>query len=167
MKKSTTKEQKINERLIKETLNGKHYDSFEELYEAFFPKHFWQNRFTSWQKENDDFFKSFKNERHYLKDNYKDLLFSAIEKQISKKQLSKNFLKNKDDLIFERKLLISNEKIITIYFTFLNGKTIGIAQIISFYKPFNLDWDKIGLKETSSSISCFCIDINKETFKNF
>lgn len=59
----------------------------------FFPKHFWQNRFTSWQKEHDDFFKSFKAERDYFKDNYKSILADAIKKEASKKQLKKSSFK--------------------------------------------------------------------------
>ena len=78
MRKSTTKEQKTNEKLIKKTLeNG--YCTFNELYNAFFPKHFWQNRFTSWQKEHDAFFESFKTERDYF-----NRLFLYQEFQIQK-----------------------------------------------------------------------------------
>lgn len=162
MRKSITKEQKINERLIKKTLeNG--YCTFNELYNAFFPKHFWQNRFTSWQKEHDDFFKSFKTERDYFKDNYKSILADAIKKEASKKQLKKSSLNS--DSILERKIFILNETIITVYFTCEKNQTIGIFQKIKFYAPMELDWDKPGLLTPSSFIGCFCIKNSK--FKNF
>lgn len=162
MRKSITKEQKINERLIKETLeNG--YRTFNELYNAFFPRHFWQNRFTSWQKEYDDFFKSFKTERDYFKDNYKSILADAIKKETSKKQLKKTSLNS--DSILERKIFILNETIITVYFTCEKNQTIGIFQKIEFYAPVELDWNKPGLLTPSSFIGCFCIKNSK--FKNF
>lgn len=167
MKKSISKNQKITEELIKKTLEN-HIDNFKDLYKAFFPWHFWQNRLTSWQKECDDFFKSFKTERNYFQENYKKLFFEAVENEIYKKQLSKDFLKNKNDLLFERKLFISNAKIITIYFTSYKDKTIGIAQILDFDKVQNwleLDWNKRGLIQPLASISYFCIKNNK--YKNF
>lgn len=167
MTRSISKKQKIAEKIIKKTLEN-HICSFRNLYENFYPKHFWQNRFTSWQKEYDDFLKSFETERNYFKKNYKALFFKAAENEIAKKQLLKNFLKNKDDLLFERKLFIYNAKIITIYFTVFKNKTIGIAQILNFDEIqnwYNLEWDKRGLLQPSSSISCFCI--NNEKFKNF
>lgn len=164
MVKSTSKKQRINEKFVRKTLEN-NYCTFNELYSAFFPKHFWQNRFTSWQKEYDDFFKSFKNERNYFRENYKALFFKAAENETAKKQLSRNFLKNKNDLLFEKKLFICNEKIITIYFTFYKNQTIGICQTIEFHKTMELDWNNPGLLQPSSSISCFCI--KNEKFKNF
>lgn len=162
MKKSITKEQKNNERLIEKTLkNG--YCTFSELYNAVFPKHFWQNRLTSWQKEKDDFFKSFKTERDYFESNYKSILTKAIEKEASKKQLKKTSLNN--DPIFERKIFILNETIITVYFSCEKNQTIGIFQTIRFYAPMELDWDERGIKTPSSFIGCFCIKNSK--FKNF
>lgn len=162
MKKSITKLQKNNERLVRETL-GNNYCTFNELYSAFFPKHFWQNRFTSWQKERDDFFKSFKTERDSFKENYKSILADAVEKEASKKQLKKSSLNNNS--IFERKVLISNETIITVYFSYAENQTIGIYQTIKFHKSIELDWNKSGLLQPSSFIGCFCI--KKTKFKNF
>lgn len=162
MRKSITKKQKINEELLKKTLQGC-YCNFDELYKAFFPKHFWQNRFTSWQKEHDDFFKSFKTERDYFKDNYKSILADAIEKEASKKQLKKSSLNS--DSILERRVFISNETIITVYFSVDKNQTIGIYQTIKFHKPMDLDWEKPGLLQPSSFIGCFCI--KKSKFKNF
>lgn len=167
MVKSTSKKQKIAEEIIRKTLEN-HICSFLNLYKVFYPKHFWQNRFTSWQKECDDFFKSFETERNYFKENYKALFFKAAENETAKKQLPKNFLKNKDDLLFERKLFIYDAKIITIYYTAYKNKTIGIAQILNFDEIqnwYNLEWDKRGLLQPSSSTSCFCI--SNEKFKNF
>lgn len=167
MVKSISKKQKIAEKIIKKTLEN-HICTFNDLYKAFYPKHFWQNRLTSWQGEHDDFFKSFEIERNYFKNNYKALFFKAAENEIAKKQLSKNFLKNKDDLLFEKKLFIYDAKIITIYFTAYKNKTIGIAQILNFDETqnwYDLEWDKRGLLQPSSFINCFCI--NKTKFKNF
>lgn len=163
----SAKKQKIAEKIIRKTLEN-HICSFHNLYEAFFPKHFWQNRLTSWQKEHDDFYKSFKNERNYFKENYKALFFKAAENETAKKQLTRNFLKNKDNLLFEKKLFICDAKIITIYFTAYKNKTIGIAQILDFDEIqnwYNLEWNKKELIQPSSSISCFCI--KNEKFKNF
>lgn len=162
MKKSITKEQKINEELVKETLKNGCY-TFNELYNAFFPKHFWQNRFTSWQKEKDAFFESFKTERDYFEDNYENILAKAIEKENSKKQLKKSSLNS--DSFFERRVFISGETIITVYFTCEKKQTIGIFQIIKFYAPMELDWNERGLKTPSPFIGCFCIKNSK--FKNF
>ena len=156
MRKSTTKEQKNNEELIKKTLKSG-YCTFNELYEAFFPKHFWQNRFTSWQKEHDSFFESFKTERDYFKENYRSILAEAIEKEASKKQLKKSSLNS--DSILERRVFISDETIITVYFTCEKNQTIGIFQKIKFCAPMELGWDKRGLKAPSSFIGCFCITI--------
>lgn len=162
MKKSITKEQKINEKIVKKTLESG-YCTFKELYNACFPKHFWQNRFTSWQKEQDAFFESFKTERDYFKDNYKRLLTDGIKKECSKKQLKKSSLNS--DSIFEKKVFISNETIITVYFSCEKNQTIGIFQKIKFNSTMDLDWDKPGLLKPSSFISCFCIKNSK--FKNF
>ena len=160
MRKSITKQQKINEELLKKTLQGG-YCSFDELYKSFFPKHFWQNRFTSWQKEHDDFLKSFKTERDYFKKNYKSILADAIEKEAFKKQLKKSSFNH--DSILERRVLISNKKIITVYFSANKNQTIGIYQTIKFFKPMmNLE---PGLLQPSSFIGCFCI--KKSKFKNF
>lgn len=162
MRKSTTKEQKINERLIKKTLESD-YCTFSELYEALFPKHFWQNRFTSWQKEHDAFFKSFKTERDYFKENYRSILTEAIEKEVSKKQLKKSSLNS--DSILKRRVFISDETIITVYFSCEKNQTIGIFQTIKFYAPMELDWNKSGILTASPFIGCFCIKNSK--FKNF
>lgn len=162
MKKSFTKKQKKTESLVKETLEN-NYCTFDEIYKAFFPKHFWQNCFTSWQKEYDDFFKSFKIERDFFKENYKSILADAIKKEISKKQLKKTFLNSNS--IFERRIFISSETIITVYFDCEKNQTIGIYQTIEFHKPMELDWNKPGLLQSSSFIGCFSIKKNK--FKNF
>lgn len=154
MKKSITKEQKIDERLIKKTLESG-YCTFNDLYNAFFPKHFWQKRLTSWQKEHDDFFRAFKN-------NYKIILADAIKKEVFKKQLKKSSLSS--DSIFEKRVFISNETIITVYFSCEKNQTIGIFQTIKFCTPMDLDWDNPGLLQPSSSIGCFCI--KKSKFKN-
>lgn len=168
MTKSISKNQKITEELVRKTLEN-HIKGFLDLYSIFFPKHFWQNRNTSWQKECDEFFKSFKNQRDYFKENYKKLFFEAAQNEIFKKQLSKDFLKNKDDLIFEKKVFISGEKIITLYCTLCKNETIGIAQIVNFDEIQNgleLNWNESGLLEPSSTISCFCIKTNGK-YKNF
>ena len=162
MKRSVTKEQKNNERLVRKTLESG-YCTFSELYNAFFPQHFWQNRLTSWQKEKDTFFSSFKTERDYFKDNYKNILVKSIEKEVLKKQLKKSSLNS--DSIVERRVFISNETIITVYFSCKKNQTIGIFQAIKFYAPMELDWDKPGLKKPSPFIGCFCIKNSK--FKNF
>lgn len=162
MRKSITKQQKINERLIRKTLECG-YRNFSELYNAFFPKHFWQNRFTSWQKEHDTFFESFKTERDYFKENYRSILTEAIKKEASKKQLKKSSLNS--DPIFERKVLILNETIITVYFSCEKNQTIGIFQTIEFYAPMELDWNKAGILTPSPFVGCFCIKNSK--FKNF
>lgn len=162
MRKSISKQQKVIEELVKETISN-NYHSFRELYEAIYPKHFWQNVNTSWQKEFDDFFASFKKEREFFKDNYKSILSDAVNCQISKKQLEKNFLKN--DPIFERKVFIKNEIIMTVYFTCQKNKTIGIFQEIEFFTPLDVEWNQRALREASSFIGCFCI--KKSKFKNF
>lgn len=162
MRKSTTKQQKVNEKFVKKALES-NYCTFDELYNAFFPKHFWQNRFTSWQREHDDFFKSFKTERDYFKDNYKKILADAVKKEVSKKQLKK--IAFNSNPIFEKRVFIANETIITVYFSCEKNQTIGIFQTIKFYSPMELDWDKPGLLKPSSFISCFCI--KKSKFKNF
>lgn len=167
MVKSKSKKQKITEKIIRETLEN-HICGFQDLYKTFYPKHFWQNRSTSWQKECDDFFKSFEKERNYFRENYKALFFKAAENETAKKQLSKNFLKNKDDLLFERKVFICDARIITIYYTVYKNKTIGIAQILNFNEIqnwYNLEWDRRELLQPSSSTSCFCI--SNEKFRNF
>ena len=162
MKKSTTKDQKKNERLVEKTLESG-YCTFGDLYKDFFPKHFWQNRLTSWQKEHDDFLKSFKNERDYFKDNYKSILAEAAKKEVSKKQLKKTSLNS--DSIFEKRVFISNEIIITVYFSCEKSQTIGIFQKIKFYAPSDLDRSKPGILTPSSFVGCFCIKNSK--FKNF
>lgn len=162
MKKSITKKQKINERLIKETLESG-YCTFNELYNSFFPKHFWQNRFTSWQKEHNAFFESFKTERDYFKEKYKEILTESVKREIFKRQLKKSCLNS--DSIFEKKVFISQKTIITVYFSCEKNQTIGIFQTIKFYAPMDLEWNKPGLLNASSFIGCFCIKNSK--FKNF
>ena len=162
MRKSITKQQKFNERLVKKTLESGFY-TFGELYNALFPKHFWQNRFTSWQKEHDAFFASFKTERDYFKDNYKSILTDAIEKETAKKQIKKSFLNS--DSILTRKVFISDKIIITVYFDVKKDQTIGIYQLVKFQAPSELDWNMPGILTPSSFIGCFCIKNSK--FKNF
>lgn len=162
MRKSTSRFQKINEELVKDTMRNSYY-SFSDLYESIFPKHFWQKKFTSWQKEHDDFFASFKEKREFFRNNYKSILSNAINCQISKKQLGKKCLN--DDLIFEKKVFIKDETIMTVYFAAQKNRTIGIFQRINFHAPMNLDWNKSGLLDPSSFIGCFCIKDSK--FKNF
>lgn len=162
MRKSITKQQKINERLVKETLE-KNFYTFDELYKAFFPKHFWQSRLTSWQKEHDDFLKSFKTERDYFEENYKSILTMAIKKEASKKQLKKSSLNS--DSIIERRVFISNQTIITVHFSCEKNQTIGVYQILNFYHPIESYYEKPTLLAPSSFIGCFCIKNSK--FKNF
>lgn len=162
MRKSSNKQQRANEELVKKTLNNNYY-SFKELYEAFYPKHFWENVNSSWQKEFDDFFVSFKKEREFFKNNYKSILSDAVNYQISKKQLEENCLKNEP--IFERKVFIKNETIMTVYFTCQKNKTVGIFQKVKFFCPFGIEWNQKALLKSSSVIGCFCIKNSK--FKNF
>lgn len=163
MQKSITKEQKVNEDFVRETINH-NFHSFKDLYNFFYPKHFWQNVNTSWQKESDDFFKSFKNEREYFEKNYKEILIKSIQKEIIKKQLKKSLLNSYQ--IYEKKVFLMNNKIITVYFSCEKNKTIGIFQKIEFRKTINdLELNKRGLLAPSSLIGCFCI--KKSGFKNF
>lgn len=162
MKKSITKEQKNNERLVQKTLES-NYCTFNDLYNALFPKHFWQNRFTSWQKEKDAFFESFKTEKDYFEYNYKNILAESVKKEASKKQLKKSSFNS--DSIFEKRVFILEETIITVYFSCEKNQTIGIYQTIRFYAPMELGWNEQGIKTPSSFIGCFCIKNSK--FKNF